>query len=147
MPECIYSMNPLTTLAEDLPSRQNYEIDLVVPISKTADFIAFVHETEAKTGMQMVSFGHAGDGNVHLCIVRGDRSDEAWEKELRTVMTDVYGKAYDLGGLTSGEHGIGIAKRPFFLSNTAPENLTAMRAIKSSLDPKHILNDHISYLE
>ncbi|MBR1683716.1 MAG: FAD-binding protein [Clostridia bacterium] len=122
-------------------------VDLVVPIDKTADFIEYVHEAEAHHGMQMVSFGHAGDGNVHLCIVRGDRSDEAWEKELRTVMTDVYGKAYDLGGLTSGEHGIGIAKRPFFLSNTAPENLTAMRAIKSSLDPKHILNDHISYLE
>ena len=50
-------------------------VDLVVPIDKTADFIQFVHKTEAETGMQMVAFGHAGDGNVHLCIVRGNRTE------------------------------------------------------------------------
>ena len=122
-------------------------VDLVVPINRTADFIAFVHETEAKTGMQMVSFGHAGDGNVHLCIVRGDRSDEVWQKELHENMQTVYGKAYALGGITSGEHGIGVSKRPYFLGHTAPENLAVMRTIKDALDEKHILNDHISYLE
>ena len=122
-------------------------VDLVVPINRTVDFIAFVHETEAKTGMQMVSFGHAGDGNVHLCIVRGDRSDEVWQKELHENMQTVYGKAYALGGITSGEHGIGVSKRPYFLGHTAPENLAVMRTIKDALDEKHILNDHISYLE
>jgi glycolate oxidase len=122
-------------------------VDLVVPINKTADFIKFVHETEAKTGMQMVAFGHAGDGNVHLCMVRADRDDERWHKELHDNMTTVYGKAYELGGLTSGEHGIGIAKRPYFLGHTPKENLDVMRAIKTALDEKHILNDHISYLE
>lgn len=122
-------------------------VDLVVPINRTAEFIRFVHETEAKTGMQMVAFGHAGDGNVHLCIVRGDRTEEQWEKELHEVMTIVYNYAYSLGGLTSGEHGIGIAKRPYFLSATAPDNLDVMRSIKTALDAKHILNDHISYLK
>lgn len=122
-------------------------VDLVVPINKTAEFIRFVHETEAKTGMQMVAFGHAGDGNVHLCIVRGDRTEEQWEKELHEVMTTVYNYAYSLGGLTSGEHGIGIAKRPYFFSATAPDNLDVMRSIKTALDEKHILNDHISYLK
>ena len=122
-------------------------VDLVVPINRTAEFIRFVHETEAKTGMQMVAFGHAGDGNVHLCIVRGDRTEEQWEKELHEVMTTVYNYAYSLGGLTSGEHGIGIAKRPYFFSATAPENLDVMRSIKTALDAKHILNDHISYLK
>ena len=122
-------------------------VDLVVPINRTAEFIRFVHETEAKTGMQMVAFGHAGDGNVHLCIVRGDRSEEQWTKELHENMTTVYNYAYSLGGLTSGEHGIGIAKRPYFLSATAPENLEVMRSIKTALDQKHILNDHISYLK
>ena len=122
-------------------------VDLVVPINKTAEFIAHVHRTEASTGMQMVSFGHAGDGNVHLCIVRGDRNEETWTRELHEVMTNVYGKAYEMGGLTSGEHGIGIAKRPYYLSATPQVNLDVMRAVKAALDDKHILNDHISYLK
>lgn len=121
-------------------------VDLVVPIDKTADFIQFVHKTEAETGMQMVAFGHAGDGNVHLCIVRGNRTEEQWQSELHEVMTRVYGHAYELGGLTSGEHGIGIAKRPYYLKETDPVNLEVMRSIKSALDERHILNDHISYL-
>ena len=122
-------------------------VDLVVPINKSAEFIAHVHRTEAATGMQMVSFGHAGDGNVHLCIVRGSRDEETWNRELHEVMTDVYGKAYEMGGLTSGEHGIGIAKRPYYLSATPQVNLDVMRAVKTALDEKHILNDHISYLK
>lgn len=122
-------------------------VDLVVPISKTAEFISFVHETEEKTGMQMVSFGHAGDGNVHICIVRGDRDEETWKNELSGVMHAIYRKAYDLGGLASGEHGIGIAKQPYFLENTDPVNVEIMRAVKSAIDPKHILNDRISYLK
>ena len=122
-------------------------VDLVVPINKSAEFIAYVHRTEAATGMQMVSFGHAGDGNVHLCIVRGSRDEETWARELHEVMTNVYGKAYEMGGLTSGEHGIGIAKRPYYLSATPQVNLDVMRAVKTALDEKHILNDHISYLK
>ncbi|MGN0650391.1 MAG: FAD-binding oxidoreductase [Oscillospiraceae bacterium] len=122
-------------------------VDLVVPIDKTADFIQFVHKTEAETCVQMVAFGHAGDGNVHLCIVRGDRTEEQWQHDLHEVMSTVYGYAYKLGGLTSGEHGIGIAKRPYYLKQTDPAALEVMRAIKSALDEKHILNDHISYLE
>lgn len=73
-------------------------VDLVVPIDKTAEFIAYVHELEAESGMQMVSFGHAGDGNVHLCIVRGQRDEETWNRELHRNMERLYRKAYDLGG-------------------------------------------------
>ncbi len=122
-------------------------VDLVVPIDKTADFIRRVHEVEEKSGMQMIAFGHAGDGNVHLCMVRGNRDDQQWEHDLRQSMTEVYNYAYSLGGLTSGEHGIGVAKRPYYLSSVSPDNLAVMRAIKSAMDDKHILNDHISYLE
>ena len=61
-------------------------VDIVVPISRTAEFIRFVRRTEAESGLRMVSFGHAGDGNVHLCVVRGDRSEEAWRTDLRAAM-------------------------------------------------------------
>ena len=121
-------------------------VDIVVPISKTAEFIRFVRRTEQETGIQMVSFGHAGDGNVHLCVVRGDRDEETWHRELRAAMEKVYGKAHELGGVTSGEHGIGLSKRHYFLRETAKENLTAMNRIKDALDPKHILNDKKSYI-
>lgn len=122
-------------------------VDLVVPIDKTAEFIAYVHELEADSGMQMVSFGHAGDGNVHLCIVRGQRDEETWNRELHRNMERLYRKAYDLGGLTSGEHGVGLAKQPYFLENTPDINLAVMRSVKDALDNRHILNDHISYLK
>ena len=122
-------------------------VDLVVPINRTVEFIKYVHELEERSGMRMVAFGHAGDGNVHLCIVRGNRSDEEWNTELKRNMSDLYRKAYQLGGLTSGEHGIGLGKQPYFIENTNPTNIELMRSIKDALDARHILNDHISYLK
>ena len=121
-------------------------VDLVVPIDKVAEFVEFVNETQKKVGMQIVAFGHAGDGNVHLCVVRGSRSEEEWKTELQKNMECVYSKAYELGGLTSGEHGIGLSKRHYFLKETKNTNLQMMNAIKTSLDPHHILNDKISYV-
>lgn len=121
-------------------------VDIVVPISRTADFIRFINDLEAQVGMQMVSFGHAGDGNVHLCVVRGERDEETWQRELHENMDRAYAEAYRLGGVASGEHGIGLSKRPYFLRQTAKENLQAMNAIKTALDPQHILNNGKSYL-
>lgn len=122
-------------------------VDLVVPINRTAEFISFVHKVEEESGVQMVGFGHAGDGNVHLCVVRGSRTEEEWQKDLNDVMSRIYNKAYELGGLTSGEHGIGMSKRKYYFSNTADVNIETMRAIKKALDPKGIFNKHISYGE
>lgn len=125
---------------------QQEPVDIVVPISRTADFIAFVNELEASSGVRMVSFGHAGDGNVHLCVVRGNRDDETWERDLHVVMDRAHHKAYELGGVASGEHGIGVSKRRYFLRETPGENLTVMNQIKDALDPLHILNDQKSYI-
>ena len=121
-------------------------VDIVVPIDKTAEFISFINKLDEESGMQMVSFGHAGDGNVHLCVVRGDRDLKTWRKELKANMDKAYHKAYELGGITSGEHGIGISKRRYFLRETPGENLEIMNRIKDALDPKHILNDKKSYI-
>ncbi len=121
-------------------------VDIVVPVNQTAEFIAFINQLEQESGMQMVSFGHAGDGNVHLCVVRGDRGEAVWQAELKHNMEKAYGKAYELGGLTSGEHGIGISKRHYFQRETAPANLFVMNQIKDALDERHILNDQKSYI-
>lgn len=143
--EKIWKVRGCLVKAVEATSEQE-PVDLVVPIDKVAEFIEFVNKTQKKVGMQMVAFGHAGDGNVHLCVVRGSRSEEEWKTELQKNMECVYSKAYELGGLTSGEHGIGLSKRHYFLKETKNTNLQMMNAIKTSLDPHHILNNKISYV-
>lgn len=122
-------------------------VDIVVPISHTVDFIRFINDLEVSSGMRMISFGHAGDGNVHLCVVRGERDEDRWRRELHANMDSAYAKAYSLGGVASGEHGIGLSKRRYFLRETAAENLAVMNEIKDALDPLHILNDQKSYIK
>ena len=122
-------------------------LDIVVPIARVADFVAFVNKLEKQSGMRMISFGHAGDGNVHLCVVRGDRSDEVWEKELNANLEKLYAEAKESGGLISGEHGLGVSKRDFFFAQTPAQNVDLMNAIKKSFDTKGILNPKTSYVK
>ena len=122
-------------------------LDIVVPIARVADFVAFVNRLENESGMQMISFGHAGDGNVHLCVVRGNRSEEAWEKELHGNLSKLYAEARNMGGLISGEHGLGVSKRDFFFAETPPVNVELMNAVKRAFDPKKLLNSNISYVK
>ncbi|MBQ0051933.1 MAG: FAD-binding protein [Treponema sp.] len=120
-------------------------LDIVVPISQVAEFVNYVNQLEEESKMQMISFGHAGDGNVHLCVVRGDRSEAEWQKELEENLEKLYSQAHKLGGLISGEHGLGVSKREFFFKETAAQNVQLMNAIKSAFDPKQLLNKGISY--
>lgn len=121
-------------------------LDVVVPINRIDTFVNFINELEQKNGIRLISFGHAGDGNVHLCVVRGDRTDEEWEHDLDENLKIIYSKAHELGGLISGEHGIGLSKQKYFFKETNPANLLLMNRIKDAFDEKHILNDGISYV-
>lgn len=122
-------------------------IDIVVPINRSADFIEYVYELEKESGVEMVSFGHAGDGNVHLCVVRGKRDDDEWQKDLSHVLERLYKKSSELSGLVSGEHGIGVAKRKYFFQSMSSESIAMMREIKKALDPEGILNMGKSYCD
>ena len=122
-------------------------LDIVVPIARVADFVEYVNQLEKESGMQMISFGHAGDGNVHLCLVRAGRSEEVWESELHANLEKLYAKSKELGGLISGEHGLGVSKRDFFFAQTPSQNVNLMNAIKKSFDPAQILNPGISYVK
>lgn len=79
-------------------------------------------------------------------MVRGNRTDTEWEEELQEHMNAIYQKAFSLGGLTSGEHGIGLSKRTFYLKKTAKQNLELMRQMKRVFDEREILNRHKTYL-
>lgn len=122
-------------------------LDIVVPIARVADFVEYVNQLEKESGMQMISFGHAGDGNVHLCLVRAGRSEEVWESELHANLEKLYARAKDFGGLISGEHGLGVSKRDFFFAQTPSQNVSLMNAIKKSFDQAQILNPGISYVK
>ncbi|HSP47762.1 MAG TPA: FAD-binding oxidoreductase [Clostridiaceae bacterium] len=115
-------------------------MDIVVPISRIAAYIAYVNALQAETGVRMISFGHAGDGNVHICVMREQMDDETWEKKLDHVVTLLYDKSLELEGLPSGEHCIGITKKDHFERVTYPVNISLMRSVKLAFDDRNILN-------
>ncbi len=121
-------------------------LDIVVPIHQIDTFVNFVNKLEKESEMRMISFGHAGDGNVHLCVVRGNRNEKEWKQDLHKNLDALYRKAYELGGVTSGEHGIGLSKQKYFFKETNPANVQLMNQIKQAFDSRHILNDGISYV-
>ncbi len=116
------------------------ECDVVVPRTAIPDFIEFVGETAAQTGLRMKSFGHAGDGNCHIYLLRDALSQEEWEQRRTAAFEQLYARARQLGGKVSGEHGIGYAKQPYLAAAEGPVILNLMRQIKQTFDPKGILN-------
>ena len=116
------------------------ECDVVVPRKHVAEFVLFSHELQKKYRIRIRSFGHAGDGNLHIYVLRDELGEEEWKKTLLAVFEELYSKAKALGGKVSGEHGIGYAKRPYLGESLSPESLRLMSGIKELFDPKNILN-------
>ena len=116
------------------------ECDVVVPGNQVDVFIKYTHELADEFGVRIPSFGHAGDGNLHVYICRDTLNDEDWEKTLSACFDRMYKKAEALGGLVSGEHGIGYAKKAFLRRQYGETPIALMQGIKSVFDPKNILN-------
>lgn len=116
------------------------EEDTVVPRAELPKLLRAVKEIGAKYGFKSVCYGHAGDGNLHVNIVKGDMSDEAWNTELPKGIRELFGKVKELGGTISGEHGIGWVQKNYLDIAFNPANLDVQRAIKKVMDPHGILN-------
>lgn len=116
------------------------EVDVVVPRSKVNTFVEYVHQLRQELGIRIKSFGHAGDGNLHVYILRDDMSDEDWKKMLNLAMDKLYDKAHTLEGQVSGEHGIGLVKKGYLWQSLPPEAIALMKGIKKAFDPNNILN-------
>jgi glycolate oxidase len=114
--------------------------DVVVPVDKVAECIKFVEEHGKKYPFKVLTLAHAGDGNLHFCLCKGDLTDEVWDTEVAKFHAEVYKYAYAIGGRLSGEHGIGAKKLPEMAVYTPAPELTMMKEIKKALDPKLILN-------
>ncbi len=116
------------------------ECDVVVPRNKVAEFIQYTDALQKQFDVRIRSFGHAGDGNLHVYVLKDELSDEAWESRLNEVFEAMYSKSVELKGLVSGEHGIGYAKKRYLFEQYGPEYVELMKNIKLAFDPKNILN-------
>lgn len=116
------------------------ECDVVVPRNRVAEFIKYTDELQHDFNIRIRSFGHAGDGNLHVYILRDELSQDEWKKKLKDVMDCMYDRARELNGQVSGEHGIGFAKRIYLNESLGEKQLKLMQGIKAVFDPKNILN-------
>ncbi len=116
------------------------ECDVVVPRDAMAEMMLYSDEVSREVGLTFSSFGHAGDGNMHINILRGDLPEEEWIARRDRAMELLYARCASLGGMVSGEHGIGYSKRGYLREHTDPMELELMRRVKESFDPRGILN-------
>lgn len=116
------------------------EEDTVVPRAELAKLLRGVKAIGAKYGFQSVCYGHAGDGNLHVNILKENLSDEAWENDLPKGIREIFQLVKSLGGTLSGEHGIGLVQKDYLDIVFTETELEIRKAIKKQLDPNWILN-------
>jgi glycolate oxidase len=113
--------------------------DIVVPRSQIPAMVKWVDGLRKRSGLTIVTFGHAGDGNMHCNIMLDKRDNEALRKAEAAVEA-LFKKTIALGGTISGEHGVGVSKAPYLAMEIGREEIALMKRIKTSFDPKGILN-------
>jgi glycolate oxidase len=120
--------------------------DVVVPKSKIPQLFKELELLQKKYSMEIVSFGHIGDGNIHVNILKGESQTEKWQEILPGLLDEMFKKVVELGGTISGEHGIGYVKKKYLpLAVDAPA-LAMMKAVKRAIDPQNILNPEKIFL-
>jgi glycolate oxidase len=128
-------------VGEAVKSQSVYkEEDTVVPRYELPRLLATVKAIGQKYGFESVCYGHAGDGNLHVNIIKGNLSDTFWNEELTVAIRELFTQVIEMGGTISGEHGIGLVQKPYMDLAFSPTGLGLMRGIKQVFDPKGILN-------
>lgn len=116
------------------------EEDTVVPRAELPVLLKGVKDIGSKYGFQSVCYGHAGDGNLHVNIIKGSLSDEEWNGSLKTGIIEIFNLVKRLGGTISGEHGIGLVQKDYLPIVFDPVQMRLMKNIKTLFDPNNILN-------
>src|SRR5215475_3154261 len=115
--------------------------DVVVPRSHLVDLMEFAEELQAKHGFPIACFGHAGDGNIHVNIMADRYNRDATVREkVERALDDLFGQVLAWGGVITGEHGIGLAKKRWWPEATSEVARDLHRRLKLALDPDNILN-------
>ncbi len=116
------------------------EEDTVVPRANMTKLVKGVKEIAAKYGITTICYGHSGDGNIHVNILKDKLDDESWNKNLDAAIREIFELTVSLGGAISGEHGIGYSQKSYLPIALSEAELDLMKRIKSAFDPKNILN-------
>jgi glycolate oxidase len=116
------------------------EQDTVVPRAELAKLLKGVKEIGNKYGFKSVCYGHAGDGNLHVNIIKGDMTDENWDNELPKGIREIFHLTKDLGGTISGEHGIGLVQKDYLDIVFSDKEIELQKGIKKIFDPNNVLN-------
>jgi len=116
------------------------EEDTVVPRFELPVLLKGVKEIGSRFGFKSVCYGHAGDGNLHINIIKGELSDDKWNNDLPIAIKEIFELCVKLGGTLSGEHGIGLVQKNYMPIAFTNIELDLMRSIKRVFDPKGILN-------
>ncbi len=116
------------------------EEDTVVPRAKLPELITGVKEIGAKYGFRSVCYGHAGDGNLHVNILKDQLSDEQWNTTVILGIREIFTLCHTLGGTISGEHGVGLVQKDYLDIVFTNTHLSLMKGIKSVFDPNGIMN-------
>lgn len=116
------------------------EEDTVVPRFELPNLLAAIKRIGNQYGFQSVCYGHAGDGNLHINIIKGDLSNDFWNNELSKAISELFTEVIAMGGTLSGEHGIGLVQKQYMPIAFNEVQLDLMRSIKKVFDPKMILN-------
>jgi glycolate oxidase len=114
--------------------------DVVAPRASLPKLIVGIKDIGKRYGFNSVCYGHLGDGNLHINILKEAMSDDHWNTAVVEGIGEIFKLTVSLGGTLSGEHGIGIAKRPYMPIAMREANLVVMRGIKKAFDPNGILN-------
>lgn len=129
------------TMAVSVKSNSVYkEEDTVVPRAALPQLIKGIKSIGTKYGFESVCYGHAGDGNLHVNIIKAGMSDDDWDSKLKHGIKEVFELTVSLGGTISGEHGIGLVQKDYMPLKFSEIHLNLMRGIKQVFDPKGILN-------
>ena len=116
------------------------EEDTVVPRAELAKLLTGVKKIGKEYGFKSVCYGHAGDGNLHINIIKGDMPDQKWDLELKDAIREIFTLTKDLGGTISGEHGIGFVQKDYIDIVFSKKEIELQKGIKNLFDPKNILN-------
>jgi glycolate oxidase len=118
----------------------NHKEDVVVPRATIHLLLKGMRELAQRYGVRIISFGHAGDGNVHVNVLRDSLPDERWQAVVPVVTQEIFRLALSLGGTLTGEHGIGVTRRSYLPLALDATQIALMRQIRDVFDPNHILN-------
>ncbi len=116
------------------------EIDVCLPIQTIPGYLQEVKALSVSSGVRIRSFGHAGDGNLHIYLCKDQIEASRWNALLPQLLDTLYTRAFALGGVVSGEHGIGHAKKAYLKQAVGEPSIRLMRGIKAAFDPTGILN-------